>query len=105
LDRTRLHFIVNQTEDIQALSVGELKHFFGVPVSASLPKVSQELHEACCQGKLPGETGAIGQRMAHLARSLAGLKEKKAKGGFPELRSLVEWFRPSADDVSKAGNR
>jgi len=105
LDRARLHFIVNQTEDIRALSVGELKHFFGVPVSASLPKVSQELHEACCQGKLPDETGAIGQQMAHLARSLAGLKEKKAKGGFPELRSLVEWFRPSAVDVSKAGGR
>lgn len=105
LDRERLHFIVNQTEDIRALSGSELKHFFGVPVSASLPKVSQELHEACCQGKLPAETGAVGRQMAHLARNLAGLKEKKTKGGFPELRSLVEWFRPSADDVPKASGR
>ena len=101
LDRERLYFIVNQTEDIQALSGSALKHFFGVPVSASLPKVSQELHEACCHGKLPAETGAIGRKMVHLARNIAGIQEKKAKSSFPELRSLVDWFRQNADDAPK----
>ncbi|HSP69421.1 MAG TPA: response regulator [Bryobacteraceae bacterium] len=102
LDRGRLHFIVNQTEDVQALSGGELQHFFGVPVSASLPKVSQEVHEACCQGKLPAKTGAIGRKMAQLARNIAGLKEKRAKGSFLELLPFIERFRESDDDVAKA---
>lgn len=102
LDRARLHFIVNQTEDVQALSGGELQHFFGVPVSASLPKVSQEVHEACCQGKLPAKTGAIGRKMAQLARNIAGLKEKRAKGSFLELLPFMERFRESDDDVAKA---
>jgi len=100
MERTRLRFIVNQTEDIQAMSGSELKHFFGIPVSLTLPKVSQEVHEACCQGKLPAETGAIGRKMTHLARELADLKERKARRNFPQFLSFVERFRRSTDDVA-----
>jgi pilus assembly protein CpaE len=93
MDRERLRLIVNQTEAVQVLSGSELKQIFGIPVYATLPHDSQELHQACLQKRLPAETSGVGRQMVNLARNLAGLKETKAKRNLPEFLSFVERFR------------
>jgi len=95
--RERLRLIVNQTEDVAALSGNELKQIFGIGVYATLPHDSQELHRACLQRKLPSETSNVGRQLANLARKLAGVKEKKAKRNLPEFLSFV--FRKTAPDA------
>ena len=102
MDRERLRLIVNQTEDVQALSGSDLKQIFGTRVYATLPNDSQELHRACLQRKLPAETTSIGRQIANLARKLAGLKEKKAKKSLPEFLSFVQRFHRTGEQVSPA---
>lgn len=97
LQRERLRLIVNQTEDVEALSGSELKQIFGTPVYATLPQDSQELHQAYLQRKLPSETSNVGRQMVNLARKVAGLPEKRVKRNLPEFLSFVGRFRKTGE--------
>jgi Flp pilus assembly CpaE family ATPase len=104
LDQERLRLIVNQSEDVQALSGSELKQIFGIPVYATLPKDSRELHQAYLQRRLPSETSDIGLQICNLARKVAGLHEKPAKRNLPEFLSFVGKFRKTSEARPGAGS-
>jgi len=101
MDRERLRLIVNQTEGVQRLSGNELKQLFGIRVYATLPNDSEELHQACLQKKLPGNTSNVGRQMVNLARKLAGLNEVRAKKNLPDFLSFVERFRKTGGSASE----
>ncbi|HYL37127.1 MAG TPA: response regulator [Bryobacteraceae bacterium] len=102
MDRERLRLIVNQTEDVLALSGHELKRIFGIQVYATLPNDSLELHRACLQKKLPPEDSNFSRQVVDLARKVAGLGEKRAKRNLPDFLSFVERFRKSSEDAPVA---
>jgi Flp pilus assembly CpaE family ATPase len=85
----RLRLIVNEIEETQPLSGGQLKQIFGTHVYARLTRDSEELHKACVLERLPREDSEIRQQIAALARKVAGLPEKKTSGALQPLFSAV----------------
>jgi len=96
VDGDRLRLIVNKIEETHWLSGKQLNQIFGTQVYARLPIDKEELHKACILRKLPREGSEIRQQIAALARNIAGLPEKKAKGALqPFLSAFSEKFRKS----------
>jgi pilus assembly protein CpaE len=93
LERDRLRLIINQTEQVQALSRRELNNTFGVPVYGMLPNDSQQLHQACLQKKLADRSSAFGTQLGNLARKVAGLQEEASAKRRPELWSFMGKLR------------
>jgi len=83
----RLRLIVNEIEETHSISGRQLNQIFGIEVYARLPSDSQQLHKACVLRKLPAEDSRIRQQIAALARNVAGLPEKKARGVLQPLFS------------------
>ena len=106
VETDRIRLIVNQVGEIQPLSGGELNNMFGVPVYATIPNGSKELHSASVQKTLPGTHSHIRRAIAGLARKLTGLPEQPRKGKLTSLISLAERFRkPVEDAVATSGSR
>jgi Flp pilus assembly CpaE family ATPase len=99
MDADRMHLIVNQTDDRQSLSGGDLNTIFGIPVYARLPQDNKPLQDACVQKRLPELNSAIGKHLVKLARRIAGLSETQCKRGLPEFFSLLVKSRKSADTM------
>lgn len=97
MNRDGIRLIVNQIEDVAALSGSELKQVFGIGVYATLSHGSQELHQACLQRKLPSENSNLGGQIGSLARKLAGISEKKPKRNLSGLLSFGGRFRKGAE--------
>ena len=89
----RLRLIVNEIEETHSLSGKQLNQIFGAQVYARLPRASEELHKACVLRRLPGEDSPIRREIAALARSVAGLPEKKARWAIQPIWSFAEKFR------------
>ena len=89
----RLRLIVNEIEETHSLSGKQLNQIFGAQVYARLPRASEELHKACALRRLPGEDSPIRREIAALARSVAGLPEKKARWAIQPIWSFAEKFR------------
>jgi hypothetical protein len=66
---------------------------FGIPVYARLPEAGRELNDAVVRGKMLGENSDYRGHLAGLARKVAGLPEKNAKGAVSQLLSFVEKLR------------
>lgn len=99
MERDKLRLVVNQTGDSAVLTGRELKQIFGIDVYAILTNDSQGLHEACLHRELPKPSSAIGIQISNLARRLAGIEDKKAKGKRSSFLSFVG-LRNSSEDVS-----
>jgi pilus assembly protein CpaE len=91
----RLRLIVNRHANTNEVPGSELNRIFGIPVYAELPDSSQELRDACTQGKLPGENGDFRVEIARLARKMAGMPDKKPKSRVSQLLSFAGAFRKS----------
>jgi pilus assembly protein CpaE len=105
IETDRIRLIVNHRGETQPLSRSELSDMFGVPIYATIPNDSKELHTASVQKRLPGKQSNIRQAIAGLARKLTGLPEQRRKGALTSLVSLAERFRKPAEGaaVSVAG--
>jgi Flp pilus assembly CpaE family ATPase len=97
----RLRLIVNEIEETHMLTGKQLTQIFGTQVFARLPRDSEELHKSCVLRKLPREDSKIRQQIAALARSLAGLPEKKTKRAFQPLFSTLTGGVHSFDTAGK----
>ena len=98
----RLRLIVNEVEETHTFSGRQLNQVFGTEVYARLPRDSEELHKACVLRRLPGEDSGFRNQIAALARSMAGLPEKKARLALQPLLSVFTGrFRKSANADSK----
>jgi Flp pilus assembly CpaE family ATPase len=96
IDGDRIRLIVNHTAEKQMLSGDALNQMFGVPVYATIPSDTLELHQACVQKRLPTPTSAIRKSIAGLARKITGLPEHR-KSGLISLVSFAERFRKAAE--------
>jgi Flp pilus assembly CpaE family ATPase len=98
----RLRLIVNEVEETHTFSGRQLNQVFGTEVYARLPRDSEELHKACVLRRLPSEDSGFRNQIAALARSMAGLPEKKARLALqPLLSAFTGKFRKSANADSK----
>jgi pilus assembly protein CpaE len=105
IESDRIRLVVNYAGEIQPWSRGELNNMFGVPIYATIPNDSKELHSAGVQKRLPGKHSSIRKAIAGLARKLTGLPEESRKSTLTSLVSLAERFRKPAEDavVSQGG--
>src|SRR6185503_19804894 len=98
----RLRLIVNEMEETHSISGRELNQMFGTEVYTRLPGDGQQLHKACVLLTLPAEDSGIRQQIAALARNVAGLPEKKARGILqPLFSAFSEKFRGTDGAESK----
>jgi Flp pilus assembly CpaE family ATPase len=98
----RLRLIVNEIEETHSISGRQLNQIFGIEVYARLPSDGQQLHKACVLRKLPAEDSGIRQQIAALARNVAGLPQKKARGVLqPLFSAFSEKFRKTDAAESK----
>ncbi len=84
----RLRLIVNLVGGRQDFSESDLDRIFGIPIYAKLPGASQELHDACAQGKLLPENSNFRIQVAKLARKVAGIPDEKPKSRVSQLLSF-----------------
>ena len=89
----RLRLIVNEIEETHSLSGTQLNQIFGAQVYARLPRASEDLHKACVLRRLPAEDSPIRREIAALARTVAGLPEKKSRRAIQPIWSFAERFR------------
>ena len=99
IESDRIRLIVNYAGETQPWSRGELNNMFGVPIYATVPNDSKELHSAGVQKRLPGKHSNIRKAIAGLARKLTGLPEESRKSTLTSLVSLAERFRKPAEDA------
>ena len=106
IETDRIRLIVNHVGEIESWSRSELNNMFGVPIYATIPNDSKELHSAGVQKRLPGKNSNIRTAIAGLARKLTGLPEPHRKGTLTSLISLADRFRkPTEDAVASSGSR
>lgn len=105
IESDRIRLIVNYAGEIQPWSRGELNNMFGVPIYATIPNDSKELHSAGVQKRLPGKHSNIRKAIAGLARKLTGLPEESRKSTLTSLVSLAERFRKPAEDAVVSQSR
>jgi hypothetical protein len=101
IKRQCLRLIVNQVPNTREFHPNELNQTFGIPLYAKLRDASQELHDACTNGKLAPENGAFRGQISSLARKLAGLPEEKPKRGVYQLFSFSEKFKKSETSATE----
>ena len=99
IDGDRIRLIVNHTAEKQMLSGDTLNQMFGVPVYATIPSDTLELHQACVQKRLPAASSAFRKAIAGLARKVTGLPEHR-KSTLLSLVSFAERFRKSAENAA-----
>lgn len=75
----RFRVVLNHVADGMKLSGRDMEKIFGIPLYATLPHDLPAVRTAQTQGRLLTETSALRQRIAELARKIAGLDEKKSK--------------------------
>jgi len=92
-DGDRLRLIVNQHDKTQAYAGNDLDRVFGIPIFAKLPDCGRELNEAIVRGKMPAENSDYREHIAVVARKIAGLPEKNARGPVSQLFSFVDKLR------------
>jgi pilus assembly protein CpaE len=104
IDTDRIHLIVNHTTGKPVLSGDTLSQMFGVPVYASIPSDTLELHQACVQKRLAAAGSPLRKAIAGLARKITGVPEHR-KSSLISLVSFAERFRKSAENatVSQGG--
>ncbi len=96
IDRDCIHLIVNEFEN-RSFSGSELNSIFGIPVYATLAADDEELQKACINKTLPSEGSNFRKQMVKLARKVAGLPEKRAKGGLALFPFTNKFRRPDAN--------
>jgi pilus assembly protein CpaE len=99
IDSDHIRLIVNHTAEKPMLSGDTLNQMFGVPVYATVPSDTLELHQACVQKRLPGPHSALRKAIAGLARKITGLPEQR-KSSLISLVSFAERFRKSAENAA-----
>jgi Flp pilus assembly CpaE family ATPase len=105
IEEDRLRLVVNQMNNEQAPTAGELNQTFGVPVYSRLCAAREELDDACSCGKLPAEGTPFRTQIAGLARKLAGLPERKSERSLAFLFSLARRFRKNSGDTMPVESR
>lgn len=99
-DGDRIRLIVNYFEN-RSFSGSELSSIFGIPVYATLPADHDEIQKSCLEKTLPSDASNFRKQMTKLARRVAGLPEKKAKGALSPLFPFATKFRRPDANVSR----
>jgi Flp pilus assembly CpaE family ATPase len=92
----RVRLIVNEADPSPAFTGRDMPSIFGAEVYATVPRDASELQGSLISRKPPAGTSAPRKEMAHVARRLAGLPEKKGRGALAQILSLPYRLRKSS---------
>ena len=77
--RSHLRLVLNRTPKRLDVTFDELESMLGVPVFATVGNEFDALYEAFSEGRLVGESSALGAEITRLAGKIAGVPEQKKK--------------------------